>query len=204
MKNALRWLALPMAVLLVGAGAVLALGAMKAFPGLSLFGSESETRNTQVVNSITRTEQVVLLSLGMQGISEKNERGKFFGMDVPGSERASFMQYTFNAKLGLEGRDVRVSQTGEKEFLVSIPGFVFIGHDNVQFRLVAENNGALSWVTPEVDTLEMANNVLNDDAKAKYIVSNREILQDQAKVFYTGIINSIDPSIAIRFEFRQG
>jgi len=193
-----------MAICLVAAGALLALGATRAFPSLSLFDTESKTRDTQIINSITRTQQVALLSLGIQGISEKNQRGSFpFGMDVPGSERASFVRYDFNAKLGIEGKDVTIVQTGKTDFLVSIPKFIFIGHDNENFRLVAEVNGVLSWVAPKIDTLEMINKILNKDAQKKYIDSNEEILRDQAKVFYTSIITSIDPTIAIKFEFRQ-
>jgi len=193
-----------MAICLVAAGALLALGATRAFPSFSLFDTESETRDTQIINSITRTEQVALLSLGIQGISEKNQRGTFpFGIDVPGSERASFVQYGFNAKLGIEGKDVKIVQTGKTAFLVSIPKFIFIGHDNESFKLVAENNDVLSWVAPKIDTFEMINKILNNDTQKKYIDSNEEILKDQAKVFYTSIITSIDPTIAIRFEFRQ-
>jgi hypothetical protein len=94
-------------------------------------------------------------------------------------------------------------QTGESDLLVSIPGFIFIGHDNESFRSIVEDNGALSWATPEIDTVEMINKILNDDAQGQYIDSNREILEDQARAFYTGIVTSIDPTIAIRFEFRQ-
>jgi hypothetical protein len=193
-----------MAICLVAAGALLALGATRAFPSFSLFDAKSETRDTQIINAITRTEQVALLSLGIQGISEKNQKGSFpFGIDVPGSERASFVQYGFNAKLGIEGKDVKMVQTGKADLLVSIPKFIFIGHDNESFRSVAEVNGVLSWVAPKIDTIEMINKILNNDAQKKYIDSNEEILRDQAKVFYTSIITSIDPTIAIRFEFHQ-
>jgi len=192
------------AICLVAVGALLALGATSVFPSLSLFDTASETRDTQIINSVTRKEQVVLLSLGIQGISEKNQRGSFpFGIDVPGSERASFVQYGFNAKLGIEGKDVKFVQTGKTDLLVSIPKFIFIGHDKESFKLVAEVNGVLSWVAPKIDTIEMINNILNNDAQKKYIDSNEEILRDQAKVFYTSIITSIDPTIAIRFEFPQ-
>lgn len=199
-KRVAKWLVV--AVGLVVVAGLVAVGIAKAFPNFSLFESASETRNTQIINSITREEQVVLLSLGIQGISEQRERGSFLGVDVPGSGRASFVQYAFNAKLGIEGNDVKIVQTGESDLLVSIPKFIFIGHDNESFRTVVEDNGALSWVTPEIDTVEMINTILNDDAQDQYIDSNQEILEDQARVFYTAIVTSIDPTIAIRFEFR--
>jgi len=176
---------------------------MDAFPNISLFDTKSEARNTQVVNSITRHEQVVLLGLGIQGISEESMRGTLFGMDIPGSARTSFIQYNFNAKLGIDGREVEITQTGEDAFLISIPDFIFIGHDDVSFKLAAVNNDILSWTTPEIDTVDMINEILNDDTKEQYIDSNEEILRDQARIFYTGIITSIDPTIAVEFEFRD-
>lgn len=185
-------------------GVMATLGAIQFFPGLVMLETESKSENTQVVDAVTRQEQVVLLSLGIQGISEKNEKSKFFGLDIPGSARASFIQYAFTAKLGLEGKDVEVVKTGDTDYLVFIPAFIFIGHDDETFKLVAEKNGVLSAVTPKIDGVEAVTSILNDDAKDQYIESNIDILEDQARVFYTSIITSIDPAITIRFEFRQG
>ncbi|HSK32341.1 MAG TPA: hypothetical protein VK903_02540, partial [Propionicimonas sp.] len=87
--------------------------------------------------------------------------------------------------------------------LISIPRFIFIGHSNESFQTVVETNGVLSFTTPEIDTAEVITNVLNDEAKSQYIASNNELLRDQAKAFYTGIINAIDPTITVEFEFSQ-
>jgi hypothetical protein len=190
-------------IVLVSFGALSTFLAMTAIFTFSPFGSKSESRDSQVISSISRVDQVVLLSLGIQGISEKNEKSQFFGMDVPGSERTSFLQYSFNAKLGIEGKDVTIRQTGADAFVVSIPRFIFIGHSNENFRLVAENNGLLSLVTPEISSVEMINNILDSDAENEYIIRNREVLEDQAKAFYGNIITSIDPNVFVRFEFRR-
>ncbi|MCC6270916.1 MAG: hypothetical protein IT190_06535 [Microbacteriaceae bacterium] len=190
-------------VVLVAFGAIATFFAMTAVFTFSPFGSQSQSRDSQVISSISRVDQVVLLSLGIQGIAEKNENSLFFGMDVPGSERTSFLQYSFNAKLGIEGKDVTIRQTGPNAFVVSIPQFIFIGHSNENFRLAAENNGLLSWVTPEISSIEMINNILDSDAEYEYIIRNREVLEDQAKTFYGNIITSIDPSVFVRFEFRR-
>lgn len=69
--------------------------------------------------------------------------------------------------------------------------------------MVAENNGALSWITPENDAVEMINNILTDDAKAQYVESNRQFLEDQARAFYAGIIRSVDPKLTVSFEFTK-
>lgn len=183
---------------LVAVGALAALVAVTSVSNFSLFGTDSESRSTQLTNSITREEQVVLLSLGIQGIEEKKESNDFFGVF---GERTKFIQYTFDAKLGIEGKDVVVTQTGENDFLVSIPKFIFIGHSNEDFRLIAENNGILSFVTPEIDSVEMVNSILSLDVQNKYVERNEEILKDQARAFYKGIIASIDPAIDVWFKF---
>ncbi len=182
-------------VMAVGVGA-------KLLSGFPPFGTEAENRNTQVINAVTREEQVVLLSLGIQGIAEKNETFDLHGWQIPGTERASFVQYGFTAKVGLDGKDVTIRQTGEDEYLVSIPKFIFIGHANEDFRMVTEDNGVLSWITPPIDPVEMINDVLDDEAKGQYIESNRDTLRDQAEAFYTGIIRSVDSGIVVKYEFH--
>ena len=114
------------------------------------------------------------------------------------------MQYTFNAKVGLNGEDVRIVETGEGAYRVTIPTFIFIGHDDVTFRLVAEDNGVLSFVTPEVDTVEMVNSILDDEAQDKYVDSNLETLKEQAETFYGGIIHGIDPEAQVVYDFVGG
>ena len=183
-------------------GVAVAFLAWWLLPTGSLLGSDTEARDTQIIQSVTREEQVVLLSLGIQGIAEQTERGSFLGVDIPGSGRASFIQYGFNAKLGIEGSDVTIARTGENGLTISIPEFVFIGHDDETFRTVVEDNGALSFVTPEIDTAEMINEILSHDAQDEYIEANQEVLEDQARVFYTAIVTSIDPTMDITFEFR--
>lgn len=183
-------------------GVLVAYGAVRAFPDLALVGSSSESDDSRIVRSITREEQVVLLSLGIEGIAERSATGEFLGVTVPGTGRSSFVQYGFNAKLGIEGSDVRIARTGEDELVITVPEFIFIGHDDETFETVVESNGVLSWVTPEIDTVEMINTILDEDAQGQYVEANREVLEDQARAFYTAIVTSIDPTIALRFEFR--
>lgn len=197
-----RVLLWPILLIITCLVALSALGAMSALFSFSPFSTESESRNTQVIKSITREEQIVLLSLGIQGIKDKNEQSVIWDMKIPGTDRASFMQYNFSGKLGIDGKNVRIKQTGEDKFLVSIPAFVFIGHDNESFKMIAENNGALSWMTPKIDSVTLINEILNDKARDQYIHSNEAILRDQTKVFYGDIIASIDPNVDVEFEFR--
>ena len=195
------WRGALLAVALVVVGAVLALGVVRAVPDLSVFTSTSEARDTRVMHAVSREEQLVLLSLGIQGISEKSQRSRFLGVNVPGSERASFLQYSFNAKLGIEGKNVSIERVGDNAFKVSIPEFIFIGHDNPTFKLVAEDNGTLSFLTPRTDAVEMINSILNDELQQEYLGTNDEILRDQAKHFYSGLVSRVDPAIRVTFEF---
>lgn len=192
-----------LAICLMAVGAALAVGAGKVFPELSPFGVRTQDRNTQILNAITREEQVVLLSLSIQGILERKSSTEFLGMNIPGSERASFLMYSFDAKLGLEGRDVRVEQSGDKVVRITLPKFIFIGHSNERFKMAAESNGLLSWATPEIDIAEMITNILNDDTQSNYLESNKELLRDQATAFYSGLIKSVDPTITVQFELGE-
>jgi len=172
--------------------------------GTSPFSTRSETINTQVVNAMERTEEISLLSLGIQGIEKKaKSTTTYFGMVVPGSERTKFLQYSFDAKLGLDGENVAIKQTGEHAFTVVISSFTFIGYDNMHFEVATESNGVLSWVTPEIDTASMANNIVGAEAKQKYIDSHRDLLTEQAEDFYGGIIKAVDPTIDLKFEYEQ-
>lgn len=166
-------------------------------------GTEVETLNEQVARSISLDEQVVLVSLGIQGITSERIQSTVFGKKVPGTARTSFLQYTYDAKLGIEGDEVIVEETGENQFLVKIPEFIFIGHENAEFKTVVEDNGVMSFVTPEVDTAGLITEVLNEDARDTHIDSNREVLELQARNFYSGIIHGVEPDIDLTFEFAE-
>lgn len=67
--------------------------------------------------------------------------------------------------------------------------------------MVAENNGALSWTTPNIDSTELINKLLSDKVKNQYLQSNNQTLKDQTKVFYSSIITGVDPDAHITFQF---
>ena len=186
-------------ILVVG---LLAGGAITRAMSVEVLGSARDERNTQIIEAIQREEQVVLLSLGVQGIAEERVVTTIFGKQLPGSGRVLFLQYSYNAKLGIEGSEVTISQLDENRFQVSIPEFTFIGHNDVQFQTAVEDNGVLSWVTPEIDTAQVISEILDGDAQFQQVVDNRLLLEDQARAFYTGIIEAIDPEVQVVYEFR--
>lgn len=189
-----------LAVLLVTVTAVLVVVFAPAVRN-SLFGTEAESRTTEITTAVERQEQIVLLSTSTQGLAEERIYSELFGQNLPGTGRTQFLQYTYRAKLGIEGSEVSIDDTGENQYRVSVPEFVFIGHDEVDFKTAIEDNGVLSWVTPEIDTASTITEILSEEKMTQQINSNLDLLQDQARTFYTGIILGIDDDAEIDFEF---
>ena len=189
-----------------GLALALIVGAVLVATGILSFNSvetERESRNSLIINAIERENQVVLLSLGVQGLAEESVQPKIFGRNVPWSGRTLYMQYNYRAKLGIDGGDVTIEQTGDNEFRVTIPEFILIGHDDIGFRVAVERNGVLSFVTPEIDQAKLVTELLSDDATAENINNNRDVLREQAAAFYTGIFKSVDPEITVTFDFTR-
>lgn len=180
----------------VGVGAAAKVGL------LSPLGINSESKDSQVVTAIKRTQEVSLLSLGIQGIKSEKRNSEAFGFSVPGSSETVFMQYEFDAKLGIDGAEVDVKRTGQSAYTVTVPEFIFIGYSDPVFEVATEDNGVLSWTTPDIDKVEMVNEILNDESRATYLAEQRGALQEQAQVFYESLITGIDPAAKTSFEFE--
>ncbi|XKH53111.1 hypothetical protein LG284_14215 [Citricoccus nitrophenolicus] len=174
-----------------------------AFAKMLPWSSASESQDTQVITAIERQEEVALLRLGIQGIAKETANFEVNDWQLPGSAKATFIQYSFGAKLGIDGQEVTVEQDGSNTYRVTVPEFIFIGHDDVEFKLITEHNGALSWLTPEIEQTEMVNEVLDEDAQQEYLESNEEILKDQAEEFYRSIITSVLPEADVEFDFQS-
>ena len=170
---------------------------------LSPFGINSERQDTQVVQAVQRTQEVSLLKLVIQGIASEKADRELFGQSIPGTGQAVFMQYNFDAKLGINGEDATVSKTGENAYLVTIPTFVVIGYDKPTFKVATEDGGILSWVTTDIDKVDMINDVFNEAAQKQYLNDHRDELKDQAQVFYNSLITSIDPLAETTFKFQD-
>jgi hypothetical protein len=170
---------------------------------LSPFGIRSESHDSQVIQAIERTQEVSLLRLSIQGIKDEDRNRTLFGKNLPGTGEKVFLQYNFKAKLGIDGADVKVTKTGANAYSISVPKFIFIGYDEPTFKLAVEDGGVLSWVTPDINKIEMVNKILNDGARQTYISSNKELLEDQTRVFYDSLISSIAPDVVTSFEFRS-
>ena len=189
------------ALIFAGTGAAFAFGVLNSLALGSLFSSSSYERDSQVIRFVTPQQEVALLSLHIQGIDKDVSNGKILGVVVPASEKTTLIQYEFDAKLGIDGSQVKIEPTGSGSFRVTIPKFIGIGFDDPVFEDPIESNNTLSWLAPSAVQTRMINNILSDENKQKYITQNEAALREQAKVFYRGIIASIDPEITIDFEF---
>jgi hypothetical protein len=190
-------------LLLVGVVAAAGIFGVSTLWLASPFGQTTQSRSTQVVEALERKKDVVVLNLSIAGLDDDKTNLKLYGVDVPGSNRATFLRYTFNAKLGFSGADVTIRETDENRIQVSIPKFAFIGYDNFDSEIAAEENGLLSGLTPAIDDREMAENFLNDETRQEYVDMNTDLLEEQAQTFYTDIVTAIDPTITLEFEFAQ-
>lgn len=202
-RRLIRWALLVLSLLVAFSVALGGFTVAKSQGWLSPLGIESESHDSQVIQAIKRTQEVSLLSLGIQGITEEERSAEIFGKSVPGTGEKVFLQYNFDAKLGIDGVKVRVVKTGESAYLISVPAFSFIGYAEPTFKVAAEDGGVLSWATADIDKVEMVNKILDDDARQVYIDSNEEILKDQTKTFYDTLITSIDPTAVTTYEFRS-
>lgn len=197
-KNLILWPALVLVGALVAAGALLIVK-----PPLGNWVGATTDKNTQIVNAITRTQEVSLVRLGIEGIRErKTEDGQFFFLSIPNS-RAAFLRYSFDAKLGIDTKDVKIDEQPDGSFVITIPSFIVIGLDNQNVEVAAEASDVLSWTTPEIDKVAMVNDVFGDDLQDEYLAKNDELLRDQARTFYTNIITAIDPDVTLKFEFAS-
>lgn len=177
----------------------------------------SEDRDVQVIRSITREEQVVLLTAGVADLKQESADGLSITIpgldlipglgtwefDVPGSERQMLIRYDFDAKIGIEGKDVKIERQLDGSYHLTIPEFIYIGSEDPEISVASESNGVLSWITPEIDKFEAAKEVLSEESVAKTIEGARPVLEEQARIFYTNILTAIDPDIDLEFTFAE-
>lgn len=188
--------------------AVIAGAALVSFNVGKIFGA-MESRDTQVIRSIKGEEQVILVTAGMTDVQEEREDGLDFAIGdwdlftLPGSDRSVLLRYEYDAKFGIEGKDVEISQTGDNAYLITIPKFIYLGYANPDLSVADEKNGLLSWATPEIDTTDVFEKLLSEQAVAQHIDGIRAVLEEQAELFYTRIVEAIDPTITLTFEFAS-
>ena len=86
---------------------------------------------------------------------------------------------------------------------MTIPNFKILGYNDPEFKTVVDEDGALSFVTAEVDTAEAVTEVFGDKEREKQIEVNRKVLEDQAKNYYTNIVHAIDKGAVLEFTYSK-
>lgn len=166
------------------------------------FGA-SEQREIQVIKSVELQEQVVLVRSAIADLKPKADIQDINGIAIPWTDRSVLLQYEFDTMVGINGEDVTITRAGDNAFRIAIPDFILIGIDEPRYHVVNEANGALSFLTPEIDTLKLTEEVLTDEVKAEHIDGLRPVLEVQAKDFYTNTITAIDPDVTLEFTFAE-
>ncbi|MDT0180216.1 hypothetical protein Q9S36_08335 [Microbacterium sp. ARD31] len=188
---------------------VAAIGAA-AVAGLTIgkFLGAAESRDTQVIRSIKGEEQVILVTAGITDVQEERADGlklaigDFQLFTLPGTERSVLVRYEYDAKFGIEGKDVAIVPAGDNAYRITIPKFIYLGYANPDLSVAEEENGLLSWTTPEIDTTEVFEELLSEQAVDEHIDGFRPVLEEQAEQFYTKIVKAIDPTITVEFDFE--
>lgn len=168
---------------------------------VSAAGSHGVVKNEQVVTSIEKKEQTVLLALGVQGISEAKGIPPAVLADFPLLQKARYMQYGMTAKLGVDSVEVRA--TADHEFLVTVPPFIWIGADDLQIERVIGNDGVLSAFTTQPSEAEQFNAIIDEELEEKHLAANQVALRDQTEHYFTKLARSIDPDAVVTFEFAE-
>jgi len=197
------WPLVVVPILLVAAAAAAAIsGAFNPTLVSGLFGGVS-TNTSEVIKYQLPQQEVALTSLRIEGLERADAEGNLFGLALDAGDRTKYIEFGFNAKLGVDGSKVDIVADGEHVYTVTVPEFIFIGHSDEHFEDPIEENGILSWLTPQISETEMVNKILSVERKEKWVASSLQLLKDQSEVFYGTIIKSVDPDAALTYEFAQ-
>lgn len=204
-KKTPLWAKLLLIVVILG---VITGAALVSFNVGKFFGA-TESRDTQVIRSVKGEEQVILVTAGMTDVQEEREDGVKFAIGdwdlftLPGTDRYVLVRYEYEAKFGIEGKDVEIAQTGENSYRITVPKFIYLGYANPDLSIANEKNGLLSWATPEIDTTAIFEELLSEQAVELHIDGYRPVLEEQAKLFYSKIVGAIDPTATLEFAFTE-
>lgn len=169
-----------------------------------MFDVFEESNETQVVTAMKKQKEVAVLGLSVTDIYDKSQATTFFGLDVPFSEKTSYLKGTFDAKLGFDGKQVKIKQSkvDDNKYTITIPSFVVVGISNPKFEVVDSKGEMLSFVTENIDTHDLANKAMSDKTLKKYIKMNKEWLEEQSQTYYEGLLRKVDSDIKLEFKFE--
>jgi hypothetical protein len=199
MKAISTWIKLVLALLVVAVVALLIIN----FSGLSIFGTSTKTNETQTITYLEKNKEIALVTLGIADIIDETNSKTIAGKKIPGSDKHTYIKASFEAKLGIDGKDVVITEIGEKEYEISIPRFIFIGYDDPKFEHVTNDNGVLSFITEDVDQMEMLNKMLDKEHQDEYISKYTDLLRESAEEFYNNLLPGFDKDVKLTFKYEE-
>ncbi|MBU7567329.1 hypothetical protein ACFQGR_06815 [Weissella sagaensis] len=191
--------------LLVGAGIALASYKISHQNNKSNLTPKTQTvsQDTLTVKSLTKEKKIVMVNLGLSEILNEKRTTKLFGQDIVGTNRQKIMQASFDAELGIDGKDVKITATGDNTYKITVKKFIFIGYSNPNFKVLDEHNGVFSSFTADVSETEMINKVLDTKSKQKYVAKYNDLLEQSTTDFYRNIVTATNPKAKLTFIFPE-
>jgi hypothetical protein len=184
-------------ILIIAVGGLIALN----FSGYEFVETTTETSETKTITFFEKNKEIALVTLGISDIYEKENTATVFKKKLPGSKKQVYIRGSFDAKLGIDGKNVVVTETGEKEYTINIPEFIFIGYNNVKFEVAVESNGLLSFATDDIDQAAMVSEVLNPVGQEQYMEKYTALLKESAEEFYKNLIPSTETDVVLKFTY---
>ena len=169
---------------------------------IKIFNTKSESTETQVVTAMQKLQEVSVLGLSVTDIYDQSEQQKFFGVQIPLSEKQVFLKGTFDVKLGFDGQEVTVAKRKEHTYNISVPKFITIGISNPKFEIIDSKGQFLSFITKDIDTHKLSDQAVSDETLQKYVTQNNEWLQEQTTNYFNNIITAIDSEATITMNFQ--
>lgn len=171
--------------------------------GSSIFETTTKTNETQTITYLEKNREIALVTLGISDIIDETNSQKIFGQEIPWSDKQTYIKATFEAKLGIDGRNVKIEKINDKEFEITIPKFIFIGYDEPVIEHVVDNNGVLSFVTEDVNQAEMVNKMFSKENKQKYIDQYANLLKESTEEFYNNLLPEFDKEVKLNFVYEE-
>lgn len=171
--------------------------------GSSIFETETKTNETQTITYLKKNKEIALVTLGITDIIDETNSQKIFGQEIPWSDKQTFIKATFEAKLGIDGKDVIIEKVNNNEYKITIPKFIFIGYDQPKIEHVVDNNGVLSFVTEDVNQAQMVNKMFSEENKEKYVNQYTDLLKESTEEFYNNLLPEFDKDVKLTFVYNE-
>ena len=165
--------------------------------------TQTVSQDTLTVKALTKEKKVVMVNLGLSEILNEKRTTKLLGQNIFGTNRQKIIQASFDAELGVDGKDVNISATGNHTYKVTVNKFIFIGYSNPKFKVLDEHNGVFSSFTDDINDTDMINKVLDTKSKQKYVAKYNDLLKQSTKEFYRNIVAATNSKAKLTFEFPK-